>query len=79
MWSAIYLAVDSLSSFRHLHNIGNSQVQRRGFLLNCHIADPLYQHLIVTAERKFWRESGEPLPFSLSVSSRRSRASRSAI
>jgi predicted phage-related endonuclease len=26
-------------------------------------ADPLYQHLIVTAERKFWRcvESGEPL------------------
>ena len=25
-------------------------------------ADPLYQHLIVTAERKFWRcvESGEP-------------------
>ncbi len=27
----------------------------------CH-ADPLYQHLIVTAERKFWRsvESGEP-------------------
>jgi predicted phage-related endonuclease len=29
-------------------------------------ADPLYQHLIVTAERKFWRcvESGEqPLPF----------------
>jgi hypothetical protein len=29
-------------------------------------ADPLYQHLIVTAERKFWRcvESGEPLPYS---------------
>jgi predicted phage-related endonuclease len=28
-------------------------------------ADPLYQHLIVTAERKFWRcvESGEPLAF----------------
>ena len=27
-------------------------------------ADPLYQHLIVTAERKFWRcvESGEPRP-----------------
>jgi hypothetical protein len=26
-------------------------------------ADPLYQHLLVTAERKFWRcvESGEPL------------------
>jgi hypothetical protein len=25
-------------------------------------ADPLYQHLIVTAERKFWRcvENGEP-------------------
>jgi hypothetical protein len=36
-------------------------------------ADPLYQHLIVTAERKFWRcvESGEP-----SASSRRSRVSR---
>ena len=29
--------------------------------INTH-ADPLYQHLIVTAERKFWRcvESGEP-------------------
>jgi predicted phage-related endonuclease len=30
------------------------------------LADPLYQHLIVTAERKFWRcvESGDPpLPF----------------
>ena len=28
-------------------------------------ADPLYQHLIVTAERKFWRcvESGEPSAF----------------
>ena len=27
-----------------------------------HPCDPLYQHLIVTAERKFWRcvESGEP-------------------
>ncbi len=27
-------------------------------------ADPLYQHLIVTAERKFWRcvESGDPPP-----------------
>jgi len=39
-------------------------------------ADPLYQHLIVTAERKFWRcvESGEPLP--CSGSSLRSRASR---
>jgi predicted phage-related endonuclease len=39
-------------------------------------ADPLYQHLIVTAERKFWRcvESGEPLP--CSELSRRSRASR---
>jgi hypothetical protein len=26
------------------------------------LADPLYQHLIITAERKFWRcvESGEP-------------------
>ena len=32
-------------------------------------ADPLYQHLIVTAERKFWRcvESGETLPFSASI------------
>ncbi len=39
-------------------------------------ADPLYQHLIVTAERKFWRcvDSGEPP--ALSVPSRRSRASR---
>jgi predicted phage-related endonuclease len=39
-------------------------------------ADPLYQHLIVTAERKFWRcvEHGEPLAFS--ESSRRSRRSR---
>jgi hypothetical protein len=28
-------------------------------------ADPLYQHLIVTVERKFWRcvESGEPLAY----------------
>jgi hypothetical protein len=36
-------------------------------------ADPLYQHLMVTAERKFWRcvESGEP-----SGSSHRNRASR---
>ncbi len=39
-------------------------------------ADPLYQHLIVTAERKFWRcvESGEPLA-SLG-SNRRSHGSR---
>ncbi len=39
-------------------------------------ADPLYQHLIVTAERKFWRcvESGEPLPSSGSI--RQNRASR---
>jgi hypothetical protein len=39
-------------------------------------ADPLYQHLIVTAERKFWRcvESGEPLA-SL-VLNHRSRGSR---
>ena len=39
-------------------------------------ADPLYQHLIVTAERKFWRcvESGEPPP--CLGSSRRGRASR---
>jgi predicted phage-related endonuclease len=39
-------------------------------------ADPLYQHLIVTAERKFWRcvESGSPLAYS--GSSRRNRASR---
>ena len=27
-------------------------------------ADPLYQHLLLTAEKKFWRcESGEPLAF----------------
>ena len=39
-------------------------------------ADPLYQHLIVTAERKFWRcvESGEPPP--CSGSSHPSRASK---
>jgi predicted phage-related endonuclease len=39
-------------------------------------ADPLYQHLIVTAERKFWRcvESGEPLP--CSGSNRRSLGSK---
>jgi predicted phage-related endonuclease len=39
-------------------------------------ADPLYQHLVVTAERKFWRcvETGEPLPCSGSI--RRRRASR---
>ena len=39
-------------------------------------ADPLYQHLIVTAERKFWRcvENGEP-PAYLALS-RRDRASR---
>jgi predicted phage-related endonuclease len=38
-------------------------------------ADPLYQHLIVTAERAFWRcvESGEP---PRSGSSRRNRASK---
>jgi predicted phage-related endonuclease len=31
-------------------------------------ADPLYQHLIVAAERKFWRcvENGEPPPCSVS-------------
>ena len=31
-------------------------------------ADPLYQHLVVTAERKFWRcvETGEPPPCSAS-------------
>jgi predicted phage-related endonuclease len=43
-------------------------------------ADPLYQHLILTAERKFWRcvESGEPPR--LFGSSRRSRApKRSAL
>jgi len=33
--------------------------------INAH-ADPLYQHLIVTAERKFWRSSG---PSALSVTS----------
>jgi predicted phage-related endonuclease len=39
-------------------------------------ADPLYQHLLVTAEKKFWRcvESGEPL--ACSAPSRRARASR---
>ena len=39
-------------------------------------ADPLYQHLIVTAERKFWRcvENGEFLPFL--ASSHRSHGSR---
>ena len=39
-------------------------------------ADPLYQHLLLTAEKKFWRcvESGEPLP--CSGSSRRGRRSR---
>ena len=38
--------------------------------------DPLYQHLVVTAERKFWRcvESGEALGYP--GSSRRSRVSR---
>jgi hypothetical protein len=32
-------------------------------------ADPLYQHLIVTAERKFWRcvENGEPRACSRSI------------
>ena len=37
---------------------------------------PLYQHLILTAERKFWRcvESGEPLAYS--GSSRRNQASK---
>jgi predicted phage-related endonuclease len=39
-------------------------------------ADPLYQHLLLTAERKFWRcvESGEPL--ACSGSNRRDRGSR---
>ena len=39
-------------------------------------ADPLYQHLIVTAERKFWRcvESGEPPAYS--GSNRQSPGSR---
>ena len=42
-------------------------------------ADPLYQHLIVTAERKFWRcvENGEPP--ACSASSRQSRASRRCV
>jgi hypothetical protein len=42
-------------------------------------ADPLYQHLIVTAERKFWRcvESGEPPR--LFGSSRRNRASKRSV
>jgi predicted phage-related endonuclease len=36
-------------------------------------ADPLYQHLIVTAERKFWRcvENGETLAYSASSFQRR--------
>jgi hypothetical protein len=39
-------------------------------------ADPLYQHLLLTAEKKFWRcvESGEPL--ACSASSRPGRGSR---
>ena len=39
-------------------------------------ADSLYQHLLITAERKFWRcvETGSPR--GCSWSSRRSRASR---
>jgi hypothetical protein len=39
-------------------------------------ADPLYQHLLLTAERKFWRcvQSGEPL--ASSASSRRGQGSR---
>jgi predicted phage-related endonuclease len=39
-------------------------------------ADPVYQHLIVTAERKFWRcvESGEPPTFSGSI--RQNRGSK---
>ncbi len=39
-------------------------------------ADPLYQHLILTAERKFWRcvESGTPPAYS--GSNRQSHASR---
>jgi hypothetical protein len=39
-------------------------------------ADRLYQHLLLTAEKKFWRsvESGEPL--SCSAPGRRGRASR---
>ena len=38
-------------------------------------ADPLYQHLIVTAERKFWRlKLASPQPCSGSI--RRSRGSR---
>ena len=44
-------------------------------------ADPLYQHLIVTAERKFWRcvESGEPPACSgLNRPSRASRRSASS-
>jgi predicted phage-related endonuclease len=38
-------------------------------------ADPLYQHLLMTAEKKFWRcvESGEPL--ACSVLSRRDHGS----
>jgi predicted phage-related endonuclease len=39
-------------------------------------ADPLYQHLIVTAERKFWRCGRMASPLPCSGSSRRSRAFR---
>ena len=39
-------------------------------------ADPLYQHLLLTAEKKFWRcvESGEP-PFLIGVEQPRPRIS----
>jgi hypothetical protein len=39
-------------------------------------ADPLYQHLIVTAERKFWRCVESASRQSYSVLSRRGRVSR---
>jgi predicted phage-related endonuclease len=45
-------------------------------------ADPLYQHLVVTAERKFWRcvESGEPPTlFGLILPSRASKRFGSSI
>ena len=39
-------------------------------------ADPLYQHLLLTAEKKFWRAWRAASPLTSSPSSRRGRASR---
>jgi len=48
-------------SVLNLEHCGEVSFHHAFVLLTTH-ADPLYQHLIVTAERKFWRcvESGEP-------------------